>query len=300
MRDETTAAQRARSDAAVLTEDLKTLSGRGLMIVSFYRQIVEQLVAWGWTKIRAGEQVVNKPLPGAGNLQEQLAADIVARGDVPAEPDALATYLVAAGWIRLEPGERVVHEPAPRDAELSLRDELAATIVGARAAFGQRPVELAEHLISDGWMKLAPGERVVTPMSREEAFETVRRALEHWEALKDEVREKAKKTWRESAEVSADASELTSGVKPGSDEKRILAAFAAADRPLYFDEAAEAAAGHRVTTHAPETWDRWCTAFRSLYQRELIESLPAPEGQCRRYQLTLAGRAMQELKRAEG
>lgn len=242
MRDETTAARRARSDAAALTEDLKTLSGRGLLIVSFYRQIVEQLVTWGWTKVRAGEQVVNKPRPGAGDLQEQLAAALVNAPHDVATPAALAGYLVDGGWVRLEPGERIIGL-----SDAALLNEVQCAYI-------------------------------------------------RWEALKKKVKENR----AESAEVSADASELTSDVKPGSDEALILAAFAGADRPLYFDEAAEAAAGHRVSTQNAKDWDRWCAVFRSLYGRGLIEGLPTAEGEVRRYQLTLAGRDLHELDGVDG
>lgn len=237
MRDETTAAQRARSDAAELTEDLKTLSGRGLLIVSFYRQIAEQLVTWGWTKIRVGEQVVNKPRPGAGNLQEQLAADIVARGDVPAEPDALATYLVDGGWTKLEPGERVI---GPADAAL---------------------------------------------------LNEVQCAYVRWEALK----KKFKENQGESGEVSADASELTSGVKLTTPATRILAVFRSATGPLFASEAIDMANGEHVDSMGPldTTWHYWRDAFSALVEMKLLEPAyePVREGMERRYQLTAAGRA---------
>jgi len=198
----------------------------------------------------------------------------------------VAEQLVVDGWTHVGPGERVVREPTPRDPEFNLRDELAATIAGAGLVHG--PVGLAEYLLGEGWMKLEPGQRII---SNEDAIllAQLKAAVSRWESLK----KTAKENQAEGAEVSADASELTSGVKLASREAQILTVFAATDRPLYFPEAAERAAGRQVSTQEPEVWDLWSGAFRSLVQRGLIEAPPAPKGTVRRYQLTAAGRDLQ-------
>jgi hypothetical protein len=199
-----------------------------------------------------------------------------------------AEQLVTWGWTHLGPGEQVVRAPAPRNAELSLRDELAATIAGvAQPGHVVQPVELAEHLLAEGWLKLGPDEKVVTPMSSDEAFDTVKAALAHWEQLKKTARKKRD----ESAEVSADASELTSGVKGPSPESLILAAFAGANRPLTRAEAIDAAAGRALPSDDADG-DRWYNAFGSLVLDEKIAEEFVRLGTVRRYGLTQAGRAL--------
>jgi hypothetical protein len=206
-----------------------------------------------------------------------------------------ARHLVTWGWTRIGPGEQVVQRVIPRDPVLSLPEELAATIAGTGINSQLQPVALAEHLVGDGWVKLAAGEKIVTPMSRAEAYETVRLALEHWEELKKTAKEKP----AESAEVSADASELTSSVKGPDSEALILAAFAGADRPLEYTEACDAAAGAPVRFFPERPWHHWNAAFRSLEDRGLIEALPAGEGEVKRYQLTQAGRSPHKLDGVE-
>lgn len=143
----------------------------------------------------------------------------------------------------------------------------------------------AENLVTEGWTRMRPGEKLIGPADAA-LLNEVQCAYIRWEALKKKV--------HESAEVRRDESQRTSDVKSASDEALILAAFAGANTPLYFDEAASAAAGHRVTTHAPESWDRWTNAFRSLVEGGYLETLPAGEGEVRRYQLTDAGRVWKQ------
>jgi hypothetical protein len=148
----------------------------------------------------------------------------------------------------------------------------------------------AENLVTKGWTRMQPGERVISPADAA-LLNEVQCALMRWESLKKKFRENQAK----SAEVSADASELTSGVKSAEYEKRILAVFAGANHPLYFNEVLEVAAGEPVPPVPRQAWDHWRDAFAAIYERKLIEALPAAEGEVRRYQLTPAGRSLHEL-----
>lgn len=152
----------------------------------------------------------------------------------------------------------------------------------------------AENLVTWGWTRIGPSEKVVTPMSAEEAFETVRKAFEHWEQLKKER--------KGPAEVSSDESELTSGVKGPSPESLILAAFAGADRPLTRVEACDAAAGAPVPFFPDGPWHRWRDAFQNLLSQKLVERFFEPD-RTDRYVITEAGRALyvqHELDGVEG
>lgn len=232
----------------------------------------------------------------------QLAAQGVVGPGTLMRP--ISKQLVTWGWLKVGPGEQVVRRPTPRDSALSLRDELAATIAGVQSN-DDGPVFLADYLVRDGWVKLAAGEKVVKEMTEAEATRIVARALLRWEEHKAKAqkqgkgpnwaRDAAKKYAEQGVEVSADASELTSGVKGPDPESLILAAFAGADRPLYFNEVLEAAAGAPVPPDPRRAWDHWRNAFASVYDRGLIEALPAVEGEVKRYELTEAGRGLHEL-----
>lgn len=196
------------------------------------------------------------------------------------EQRVTAKRLVTWGWTRIGPGEQVVRRLTPRNEELSLRDLLTGTLI----EFDEKdPVALAGQLIDEGWVKRNEDEFVI---SKEEMLLLVaaKSAFQRWERLKNTV--------REGAEVSRDESQLTSGVKPEMSEALVLAAFAGANRPLEFVEACDAAAGEKFPERA---FTPWQAAFEALLSRNLIEQLPAAEGEIRRYQLTQAGRGLHEL-----
>lgn len=201
-----------------------------------------------------------------------------------------AEQLVTWGWTNIGPGEQVTAKPTPRNGELSLRDELAATIAGVGG--GTSPVALAKHLVNDGWTKLEPEEKVVTPLTPAESHEIVQQALWHWEQLK-----KAAKDRRlGSAEVSADASELTSGVKKHDPESLILAVFARSVFPLTRVEACDRAAETNVDSTG-DAWDRWRHAFNELVRKRFIlriGTVTSPKGE-KLYIVTAAGRDLHEL-----
>lgn len=222
-----------------------------------------------------------------------------------------AEQLVTWGWTYLMPGEQVTRQLPPRIRDLNLRDELAATLAGTSYSMSDDPVALAEHLVRDGWIKLGPNEKVVTPMSLDEATRIVARALLRWEEHKDAAekqgkgpnwaRDAAKKYAGEPAEVRADSSERTSGVKLAETTAQILTAFAGADRPLTRVEACDAAAGERDAFggRLRSEWERWYVAFGNLLNQKLIERFVEPD-RTDRYVLTAAGRSLHELDGVEG
>lgn len=190
-------------------------------------------------------------------------------------------------------------------------DELEQRLGRAiRGSFSTQAVRvLAEQLVSEGWTRLGPNEKVVTPMSAEDATRIVARALLRWEEHKAEAekqgkgpnwaRDAAKRYAEQGAEVSSDESELTSVVKDGPAEKLILAAFASIRRPLSYTEACEMAAGTPIRFFPDGPWHRWNAAFRSLEDRGLIEPVPHEKGEIKRYVLTQAGRGLHELDGVE-
>lgn len=202
--------------------------------------------------------------------------------------------------------DETAEQRARRDTD-ELEQRLGRAIRGSFSAQAVRV--LAEQLVSEGWTKLGPNEKVVTPMSAEDATRIVARALLRWEEHKAEAekqgkgpnwaRDAAKRYAEQGTEVSSDSSELTSGVKGPSPESLILAAFAGADRPLSYTEACDAAASAPVPFFPERPWHRWNAAFRSLEDRGLIEPVPHEKGEVRRYVLTQAGRGLHELDGVE-
>lgn len=127
-----------------------------------------------------------------------------------------------------------------------------------------KPAEAAAALYASGVRVIGLHEAVV-PRADIRLLEMVREAAARWEEMKAEARV---------ASVRSDESERTDDVK----EQALLTTFRRAQKPISRSKAITRASGR---PSGGRSWREWCTAFRHLEEKQLIERDPkGPQVRC--------------------
>jgi len=171
--------------------------------------------------------------------------------------------------------QRDADELAERFCRLQNQGLLHSTFDAYRTA--------AENLVTEGWTRIRPGEKVVGPADAA-LLNEVQCAYIRWESLKRKL--------GGSAEVRRDESQRTSDVKTEEIEAKILAAFGSCEGPMNpprFAVIEQATGIVSIDKLQEKEYEAWTLGFARLVEKGLIEAGPCEAGTVRRWSLTGAG-----------